>query len=143
MQYIKNNEFNLERGKTRNIEHLSTEKLKQLTNYDNIKYELEQEQIQPIETKNTSLLIQQNNELISYANKLKIQLAKSYTAIENIENLRNENTYLKNENEELKRENLKLKNYIERTFEVVKNLFNFPIGRFKRLVNNFVEYFEK
>ena len=50
---------------------------------------------------------------------------------------------LKNENEELKRENLKLKNYIERTFEVVKNLFNFPIGRFKRLVNNFVEYFEK
>jgi hypothetical protein len=142
-QYIKNNEFNLERGKTRNIEHLSTEKLKQLTNYDNIKYELEQEQIQPIETKNTSLLIQQNNELISYANKLKIQLAKSYTAIENIENLRNENTYLKNENEELKRENLKLKNYIERTFEVVKNLFNFPIGRFKRLVNNFVEYFEK
>ena len=36
-----------------------------------------------------------------------------------------------------------LKNYIERTFEVVKNLFNFPIGRFKRLVNNFVEYFEK
>ena len=46
-------------------------------------------------------------------------------------------------NEELKRENLKLKNYIERTFEVVKNLFNFPIDRFKRLVNNFVEYFEK
>ncbi|HJJ12761.1 MAG TPA: hypothetical protein OIM48_05625 [Clostridiaceae bacterium] len=133
----------MERGKKRNVEHLSTEKLKQITNYENIKYELEQEQIQPIETKNTSLLIQQNNELISYANKLKIQLAKSYTAIENIENLRNENTYLKNENKKLKRENLKLKNYIERTFEVVKNLFNFPIDRFKRLVNNFVQYFEK
>lgn len=133
----------MERGKKRNVEHLSTEKLKQITNYENIKYELEQEQIQPIETKNTSLLIQQNNELISYANKLKIQLAKSYTAIENIENLRNENTYLKNENKKLKRENLKLKNYIEKTFEVVKNLFNFPIDRFKRLVNNFVQYFEK
>lgn len=133
----------MERGKKRNVEHLSAEKLKQITNYENIKYELEQEQIQPIETKNTSLLIQQNNELISYANKLKIQLAKSYTAIENIENLRNENTYLKNENKKLKRENLKFKNYIERTFEVVKNLFNFPIDRFKRLVNNFVQYFEK
>ena len=46
-------------------------------------------------------------------------------------------------NEELKKENYRLKNYIEKTFEVVKNLFNFPIDRFKRLVNNFVQYFEK
>ena len=41
------------------------------------------------------------------------------------------------------KENYRLKNYIEKTFEVVKNLFNFPIDRFKRLVNNFVQYFEK
>ena len=51
--------------------------------------------------------------------------------------------YLKYENEELKKENLKLKNYIEKTFEVVKNLFNFPITTFKMLVDNFVRHFEK
>ena len=142
-QYITNNGFVLERGKTRNVEHLSTEKLKQITNYDNIKYELEQEQIQPIYTKDTSLIIQQNKELIKYTNKLKVQLSKSYTAINNLEELQQENTNLKYENEELKKENYRLKNYIEKTFEVVKNLFNFPIDRFKRLVNNFVKYFEK
>lgn len=142
-KYIVDNGFNLERGQSKKIEHLSTEKLKQITNYDNIKYELEYERIQPIHTKNTDLIVQQNHDLVKYTNKLKVQLAKSYTAIENIENLQNENIYLKNEIEELKRENYKLKNYIEKTFEVVKNLFNFPIDRFKRLVNNFVKYFEK
>ena len=53
------------------------------------------------------------------------------------------NSNLREKNEELKRENYKLKNYIEKTFEVVKNLFSFPIDRFKRIVNNFVQYFEK
>lgn len=142
-KYVTDNGFNLERGKTKEIEHLSTEKLKQITNYDNIKYELTHEQIQPLNTKDTSLILQQNNELIAYSNKLKLQLSKSYTAIRKIEKLQQENINLKYENEELKRENYKLKNYIEKTFEVVKHLFNFPIDSFKRLVNNFVKHFEK
>ena len=142
-KYITENGFDLERGKTREIEHLSTEKLKQITNYDNIKYELSQEQIQPINTKNTDLILQQNQQLITYTNKLKLQLSKSYTAIKKVEKLQQENTNLKTENKELKNENYKLKNYIEKTFEVVKHLFNFPIDRFKRLVDNFVNYFEK
>ena len=142
-KYIVDNGFNLERGQSKKVEHLSTEKLKQITNYDNIKYELTQEQIKPIETTNTSLIIQQNSELIKYTNKLKVQLSKSYSAINKLEELQQENTNLKYENEELKKENLKLKNYIEKTFEVVKNLFNFPITTFKMLVDNFVRHFEK
>ena len=142
-QYITNNGFDLERGKTGNVEHLSIEKLKQITNYDNIKYEMEQEQIQPINTNNKDLIIQQNNELILYTNKLKTQLAKSYTAINRLEKLKKENTNLKYENSELKRENNRLKNYINKTFEVVKHLFNFPLDTFKHLVDNFVKHFEK
>ena len=142
-KYITDNGFNLERGKSRQVEHLSTEKLKQITNFENIKYELSQEEIQPIDTKNKALIIQQNKELIKYTNKLKIQLSKSYSAINKVEKLQQENMNLKYENEELKKENNKLKNYIEKTFEVVKNLFSFPIDRFKRIVNNFVQYFEK
>ena len=142
-KYITENGFNLERGKTREIEHLSTEKLKQITNYDNIKYELSQEQTLPINTKNTDLILQQNQQLITYTNKLKLQLSKSYTAIKKIKKLQQENTNLKIENKELKNENYKLKNYINKSFEVVKHLFNFPIDRFRRLVDNFVNYFEK
>lgn len=142
-QYITDNGFVLKRGKARDIEHLSTEKLKQITNYDNIKYELTQEQIKPIETQNTSLIIQQNKELIKYTNKLKVQLSKSYTTINKIDNLQKENTALKYENEKLKQENNKLRNYINKTFEVVKHLFNFPMDTFKRLVDNFVKHFER
>lgn len=142
-KYITENGFNLERGKTREIEHLSTEKLKQITNYDNIKYELTQEQIQPINTQNTDLIIQQNQQLITYTNKLKLQLSKSYIAIKKVEKLQQENINLKIENKELKNENYKLKNYINKTFEVVKYLFNFPINTFKRLVDNFIKNMEK
>lgn len=61
------------------------------------------EKIQPINTKNKNLIIPQNKELVKYSNKLKIQLAKSYTAIERVEELQRKNTHLKYENEELKK----------------------------------------
>lgn len=140
-KYVTDNGFDLERGKAREVEHLSTEKLKQITNYDNIKYELEQQQIQPINTKNTNLILQQNKELIEYNNKLKLQLSKSYTAIAKVRQLEQENINLKCENEQLKKENNKLKNYLNKTFEVVKHLFDFPIDRFKRIVDNFIRNF--
>ncbi len=142
-KHIIENGFDLERGKEREVEHLSTEKLKQITNYDNIKYEVEQEEIQPIETKNMALIVTQNEELVQYANKLKQQLAKSYVAIQRNEQLQKENMELKNKNQELQQENNKLKDYIEKTFETVKHLFSFPMDTFKRLVDNFVKSFEK
>lgn len=142
-KYITEHGFDLERGKANNTEHLKIETLKQVTGYENIKYELSQEQIQPINTKNPNIILEQNKELIKYTNKLKLQLAKSYASIQKVENLQNENMNLKYENEELKKENHRLKNYIEKTFEVVKNLFSFPVDRFKKLVDNFVQHFEK
>lgn len=133
----------MERGKEREIEHLSTEKLKQVTNYENIKYELAQEEIQPLEIKNTALVLAQNKELVKYVNRLKLHLSKSYSVIETVNKLQKQNADLQYENQELKRENRKLKNYINKTFEVVKHLFNFPLDTFKRLVDNFVKNIEK
>ena len=141
-KYMTEQGFNLERGKQREVEHISTEKLKQITDYENIKYELKNEQIESINTQNTSLVIAQNQKLIKYVNKLKLQLSKSYKAINNFEQLKNENIKLKIENENLKRENYKLRNYISRTFEVVKYLFDFPLDSFKRIVNNFTKEFK-
>ena len=137
--YMKKAGFNLERGKEREIEHLSTEKLKQITDYENIKYELKNEQIKPINTQNTSLVITQNQQLTKYVNKLKLQLSKSYKAINKFEQIKSKNIELKIENENLKKENHKLKNYISKTFEVVKYLFDFPLDSFKRIVRGFIE----
>ena len=142
-KYIKEHGFDLERGNAKENTHIAIETLKKITNYDNIKYELNNELVQPLNTQNANLILQQNQELIEHTNKLKVQLSKSYTAIKRVEGLQRENINLKQENENLKRENYKLKNYIEKTFQVVKNLFSFPIDRFKRLVDNFIQHFEK
>ncbi len=142
-KYISDNGFDLERGKSRETKHIDTETLKQITNFDNIKYELTNIQVQPINTKDKSSILQQNKELIKYNNKLKLQLSKSYSAIQKIEKLQIENTNLKYKNEELKKENCRLKDYIDETFEYVSILFDFSKSTLKNLVNNFIKHFER
>lgn len=139
--YMTENGFDLERGNTKDNTHIPIETLKQITNYENIKYELSNEQIKSISTKNTNLILQQNKELIQYTNKLKLQLSKTYPLINKAEQLQKENTYLKTENVKLKTENNRLKNYIDKTFEVVKHLFNFPSGILKNIVDDFIKHF--
>lgn len=86
-----------------------------------------------------ALVIAQNKQLVQYVNKLKTHLNKSYKAIETMETLQKENTYLHYENQKLKQENHRLRNYITNTFEVVKHLFDFPKDRLKRLVDGFIK----
>ena len=131
--------FDLERGKNSEAEHLSLDTFKQITNYERIKEELKISPIKELETENMDLIIAQNKQLIKYTKKLKGYLLKSYMAIEEVSKLKQENSRLKEENKNLKEKNQNLTNYIEKTFEVVKYLFNFPIERFKRLVDNFVK----
>ena len=57
--------------------------------------------------------------------------------------MQKENTYLNTENMNLKSENRKLKNYIDKTFEVVKHLFNFPTKLLKNIVEDFITHMEK
>ena len=104
--------FLLERGNSKENNHIPIETLKNITNYENIKYEMEHNKIQEVNTENTALIIAQNQELVQYTNKLKLQLAKSYTAIQKVEKLQKENIALKNTNAKLEQENHKLKNYI-------------------------------
>ncbi len=141
--YVTKNGFDLERGKSIGAEHLSVEKFKQITEYNNIKHELNVEPINEIETENTSLIIAQNKQLLQYNKKLKNYLLKSYKAVEKVIELQQENNVLKNENQKLYEKNHKLTNYIEKTFEVIKVLFDFPIKRFKSIVDNFIENIDK
>ena len=128
--------FNLERGKSNGVEHISTEKFKQITDYDKIKYELKKEEIKISDSKNLPMVIQENKNLVVYANKLKEYLAKSFKAIEKAANLQAENEELHQENIELKKENKRLKDYIENTFEYVSILFDFSKERLHRLVDD-------
>lgn len=136
-KYITDNGFNLERGKEHEIEHLSTEKLKQVTNYDNIKYEINNEKITPLETKNTALIVQQNKELIEYTNKLKLQLTKSLNAIQYTNELYQENINLRQENKKLKDKNNTLLKYIHKIFKVVYLVFDLPKEAFKLMIDSF------
>ena len=139
-EYIIKNGFDLERGNTKENAHIPIETLKTVTNYENIKYELSQEDIKPLETKNTDLILKQNQDLIKYTKKLKTYLATSYSSINATQELQKENINLKCENNYLKQENNKLKNYINKTFEVVKHLFDCPIDRLKKLVDKYFSY---
>ena len=141
--YMTENGFDLERGNTKDNPHIPIETLKQITNYENIKYELANEQIKSISTKDTNLILQQNKELVQYTNKLKLQLSKTYPLINKAKQLQKENTYLKTENVKLKAENNRLKNYLDKTFEVVKHLFNFPTKLLKNIVEDFITHIEK
>ena len=140
---VKDNGFDLERGKSNNLEHLSTEKLKQITNYENIKSELKNNKIKEIDNTNLQMVVAQNKKLVVYTNKLKSYLAKSFKAMERIDNIQVENKDLKQENYELKQENKRLKEYIEHTFEYVSLLFDFSKNRLKRLVDTFVNSLNK
>ena len=140
---VKDNGFDLERGKSNNVEHLSTEKLKQITDYENIKSELKNNKIKEIDNTNLQMVVAQNKKLVVYTNKLKSYLAKSFKAMERVDNLQVENKDLKQENYELKQENKRLKEYIEHTFEYVSLLFDFSKNRLKRLVDTFVNSLNK
>lgn len=140
---VRNNGFDLERGKSNNVEHLSTEKLKQITDYENIKSELKNNKIKEVDNTDLQMVVAQNKKLVVYTNKLKSYLAKSFKVIERADNLQVENKDLKQENYKLKKENKRLKEYIEHTFEYVSLLFDFSKNRLKRLVDTFVNSLNK
>ena len=115
--YVVNNGFDLERGNTKDNEHIPIEKLKKVTNFEvqemfkDTSY-LEQE-------KTTDNIEVMRNEYKRVINKFNT-LAKRYTRIKNVveetvnktEQIQVENYALKQENIHLKNEVVKLKYYI-------------------------------
>ena len=87
-EWITNAGFDLDRGRTRDIEHLSTERLKQITGYHEQQEELKGS--------------------------------------------------LERENRRLKKENKSLKEYIDTTFQVIKEYIGYPINIIKSLVDFFL-----
>lgn len=137
--YITEKGFDLERGKSNNVEHISTDKLKQITEYDNIKYELNKCELKEKNTNDISILREENKKLIKYCNTLRGYYVKSMKAIDKVTELQEENRELEEENEKLKNENIKLHKYINTIFEYVSILFNFSKDRLKKLIEDFIK----
>ena len=142
-KYVTDNGFELERGNTKNNEHIPIEKLKKITNYDvqEIAKNSECLELEKITTDNEFM----KNDYKRIVNKFNT-LAKRYTKVKNIvdntiyktEQLEIENYNLKQENQKLKKEVTFLKNYLDKTFEYVSLLFDFSKDRLKRLINSFI-----
>ncbi len=147
-KYVTESGFDLERGNTKDNEHIPIEKLKKITNFEVQEMFkdtncLEQEKI----TDNIEVMRNEYKRVINKFNTL----AKRYTRIKTVveetvnktEQVQVENYTLKQENIHLKNEVLKLRDYIDKTFEYVSLLFDFSKDRLKRLVNSFIHNFDK
>lgn len=143
-KYMVRSGFELERGDTKDNEHIKIEDLKKITNYEM------QEMFKDTSQLETELVTNNFQELqTDYKRVIKKfnTLAKQYTRVKNItdnilvnqEKLEQQNQELKEENDYLERENNRLNNFLEKTYEYVSILFNFPKDRLKRLVKDFVD----
>lgn len=136
--------FNVERGLEIGRKNIPIEKYKELTNYEMQEYKMQNINLEKEkEIIDTEELKKEYKRVIRKFNKL----AKQYTRVKTItdtiiqkqETLQNENKEIIQENRKLENENNYLKNFIDKTFEYVSILFDFPKERLKRLVKNFVD----
>ena len=142
--YITKSGFDLERGDTKDNKHIKIEDLKKVTNYDMQKYEKEMIHLeQELDIENPEELKKEYKRIIRKFNTLAKQYTRIKTMTDNVINdqmiLENENNVIVQENERLERENNYLQDFLDKTFEYVSILFNFPKDRLKRLVKNFVD----
>lgn len=141
--YMTKSGFNLKRGKSNENEHIPIKELKVITNHEVQKFESKSIKLeQEIATNNIEELRTDYRRIIKKFNTL----AKQYTKIkvindstlEKIESLKQDYTNLKSEYSKVKNNNNWLKYCLSKTFEYVSILFDFPIDRLKRLVNDYI-----
>ena len=143
-KYMVRSGFELERGDTKDNEHIKIEDLKKITNYEMQEMFKDTSQLETeLVTNNFQELQRDYKRVIKKFNTL----AKQYTRVKNItdnilvnqEKLEQQNQKLKEENDYFEKENKRLNNFFEKTYEYVSILFNFPKDRLKRLVKDFVD----
>ena len=143
-KYMVRSGFELERGDTKENKHIEIEKLKKITSYEM------QEMFKETKHLENEILTNDIEELrVDYKRIIKKfnTLAKQYTRVKTMTDdvmsrqkiLEEENEDIKEENQELEKENNYLNDFLEKTFEYVSIMFDFPKDRLKRLVKKFVD----
>ena len=136
--------FKLDRGDTKDNEHLKIADLKKITTYEMQKYEKEMLEVEKeIDTEDIEELKREYKRVIKKYNTLATKYSRIKTMSDNAwikaEQIEVESKILKRENEELKKDVSNLKNFIDKAFVCVSVLFDFPIDRLKRIVTRFVK----
>ena len=143
-KYMTRAGFKLSRGETEKNEHIPIEKLKVITNYEVQEFEKQAINYEKeIETDNIHVLKEDYKRVIRKFNTL----AKQYTrikvinekTIERAEKIENDYNELKDEYFKIKKNNSWLKYCLNKTFEGVSILFDFPVDRLRSVIKNFID----
>lgn len=142
--YVTRAGFELERGNNTDNKHIKIEDLKKITNYELQKYENNSIKLEnEINTEDIEVLKQDYKRVIKKFNTLAKQYTKvkiiNESTIEKVENIEKEYKKIKEEKREIEKENKILKDYMNKAFECISLLFDFPISRLKNIINNFVK----
>ncbi len=143
-KYMTKAGFELERGETEKNKHIPIEQLKQVTNYEmqefekqSIKYEKE------LETDNIEELKKEYKRVIRKFNTLANQYTKvkviNENTLERVERIERDYAELEEDYYKIEKTNNWLKYCLNKTFECVSILFDYPIERIKSIVNNFIK----
>lgn len=140
--------FDLDRGDTKENEHLKISDLKRITNYEMQKYEKEMQEFENEfskdidDIKDDEKLRTEYKKIIRKYNTIATKFTRlktiSKTTLDKVREVEEESKIIKKENEELKNNIFNLKHYVRKTFECVSLLFDMPIDRLKRIVSKFV-----
>lgn len=143
-KYMTSAGFELNRGEKEKNEHIPIEKLKTITNYEvqefekqAIKYEkeIETEDIEVLK-KDYKRVIKKFNTLASQYTRIKVINEKNLEEIDKIENSYKD---LKEEYFKIKKSNNWFRYCLNKTFECVSILFDFPADRLRAVVKNFID----
>ena len=143
-KYMTRAGFELERGETEKNKHIPIEQLKHVTNYEmqefekqSIKYEKE------LETDNIEELKKEYKRVIRKFNTLANQYTKvkviNENTLERVERIERDYAELEEDYYKIEKTNNWLKYCLNKTFECVSILFDYPIERIKSIVNNFIK----
>lgn len=143
-KYMVKSGFDLERGDSKENKHIEIEKLKKITNFEMQEMFKESKYLEKeIVTNDIEVLRVDYKRIIKKFNTLAKQYTRVKTITDNVINrqkiLEEESEVIKEENQELENENNYLNEFLEKTFEYVSIMFDFPKDRLKRLVKKFVD----
>ena len=143
-KYMVKSGFDLERGDSKENKHIEIEKLKKITNFEMQEMFKESKYLEKeIVTNDIEVLRVDYKRIIKKFNTLAKQYTRVKTMTDNIINrqkiLEEESELIKEENQELENENNYLNEFLEKTFEYLSIMFDFPKDRLKRLVKKFVD----
>jgi len=132
-QYMVEQGFELERGKE-NAEHLTVEKLKSVTGYEQMKEKIENTPIKESQSNSLEEVRAENQRLVEHCNQLREYCIRSANTFEKCNDYESKIEKIEKENMNLKSKIKKLQMYIKELYYTMENTFNISKEKLLRLL---------